>query len=253
MASWSSSAPTLPSGSSWGNTETASYTENTWKMTLTMKSARGIGNTYYIRIQAKFENGSEGTYYTPNTVYFFASGDYKGYTPPSSGVTLTRYYTGTSSTAQTQSGGSTTAGVTKTSGSYSPGIAAYDSVSFPAGIYYSMTYNANGGSGAGPGGVQVLSGQKYTVLTNPFTRQGYAFTAWNTKADGSGTSYAPGKTFTPSSGITFYAQWVKSNIPVYVNVNGVIHQVEKAYVNVGGAIKEATVYANVNGIIKTLI
>lgn len=253
MATWSSSAPTLPSGSSWGNTETASYTENSWKMTLTMKSARGIGTTYYIRIQAKFEKGSEGTYYPPDSVYFFADGNYKAYTPPDVGVTLTRYYTGTSSTAQTQSGGSTVAGVSKYSGRYSSGIAAYDTVSFPAGIYYGMIYDPNGGSGPSPGGALVLSGQKYTVGANTFTRQGYEFTTWNTKSDGSGTSYAPGKTFTPSGGMTFCAQWVKANIPVYVNVNGVIHQVEKAYVNVGGTIKEATVYANVNGTIKTLI
>src|SRR5699024_10520410 len=47
---------------------------------------------------------------------------------------------------------------------------------------------------------------------NGFTRTGYAFTGWNTAADGSGTSYADAAdyTVTPATGdatVTLYAQW----------------------------------------------
>ena len=46
-----------------------------------------------------------------------------------------------------------------------------------------------------------------TVPDNPFTRDGYVFTGWNTAADGSGTAYAAGETITPTGDITLYARW----------------------------------------------
>ncbi|WP_161934642.1 InlB B-repeat-containing protein, partial [Lactococcus lactis] len=39
---------------------------------------------------------------------------------------------------------------------------------------------------------------------------GYTFTGWNTSADGSGTSYAPGADLTLSNDTTLYAQWQKA-------------------------------------------
>ncbi len=46
------------------------------------------------------------------------------------------------------------------------------------------------------------------VSTNEFTREGYTFTSWNTKADGTGDSYEEGSdyTLTPETDI-LYAQW----------------------------------------------
>ena len=71
---------------------------------------------------------------------------------------------------------------------------------------YTISYNANGGSGAPSaqtkdGGIDLsLSG----ILP---TRAGYVFKGWNTAADGSGTSYASGATFTGNADTTLYAQW----------------------------------------------
>lgn len=42
------------------------------------------------------------------------------------------------------------------------------------------------------------------------------------------------------------------NLPIYINPNGTIEAVTKAYLNVGGIIKECTVYLNVDGTIKEL-
>ena len=64
---------------------------------------------------------------------------------------------------------------------------------------YTVTYNANGASG----GSVPMDNNKYqqgatvTVLGNTGTlvKTGYAFAGWNTKADGTGTSYAAGATF----------------------------------------------------------
>lgn len=40
-----------------------------------------------------------------------------------------------------------------------------------------------------------------------FTREGFAFSGWNTKADGSGTTYADKGYCTPKEDMTLYAQW----------------------------------------------
>ena len=52
----------------------------------------------------------------------------------------------------------------------------------------------------------------------------YTFSGWNTKSDGSGTSYAPGATFTmPAANMTLYAKWASNAGPVHTiaAVNGV--------------------------------
>lgn len=246
MATWSSTAPNLPNGSSWGNITTDTLTLNTLKITLTMKSARGTGNTFYIRISAKFDVGSYGTYYPPDNVFFFVGNDYKAYnTPGSDGKTLTKYYTATGS-------GSRTAGVSRKNGDYiGSGVAAYGNISIPNVITYTITYKSNGGTGTSTSQIKT-SGTNITLLDNPFTYTGYSFSEWNTAADGSGTSYQAGATYSTDANATLYAQWVKSSLPIYGNVGGTIHQVEKIYANVGGTIKECTVYANVGGVIKTL-
>jgi outer membrane protein OmpA-like peptidoglycan-associated protein len=47
-----------------------------------------------------------------------------------------------------------------------------------------------------------------TALTrNRFTRAGYAFTRWNTAANGKGLSYANGVTYAFASSVALYAQW----------------------------------------------
>ena len=78
--------------------------------------------------------------------------------------------------------------------------------------HYTITFNANGGNGS-------MAEQRVTgtgnypayvkLNTNIFTpsQEGYRFTGWNTKADGTGTSYSNGQTIPITSSITLYAQW----------------------------------------------
>ena len=48
-----------------------------------------------------------------------------------------------------------------------------------------------------------------TLTSNTFTKSGYTFAGWNTAADGTGTSYSDGASFTmPTSDETLYAQWI---------------------------------------------
>lgn len=76
---------------------------------------------------------------------------------------------------------------------------------------YTVSYNANGGSGTTASSSHTYGVAK-TLTANEFTRTGYTFKGWNTKADGSGTSYTNSQsvsnlTSTNGSTVTLYAQW----------------------------------------------
>ena len=71
---------------------------------------------------------------------------------------------------------------------------------------HTVTFDANGGVGATITQA-FLPGQSVTLRANTFTREGYAFKGWNTKADGSGTSYADKASVTLSADTTLYAVW----------------------------------------------
>ena len=71
---------------------------------------------------------------------------------------------------------------------------------------YTISYNANGGSGA-PSSQTKDGGIDLTLSSTVPTRSGYTFVGWNTQPDGSGTSYASGATFTGNADTTLYAQW----------------------------------------------
>ena len=72
---------------------------------------------------------------------------------------------------------------------------------------YSITYNANGGSGSMEP-TEGAVGSTVMVKYNIFIKAGKAFNGWNTKADGSGTRYTEGQQITLNSNMTLYAQWV---------------------------------------------
>ena len=71
---------------------------------------------------------------------------------------------------------------------------------------YTVTYDANGGSGA-PGSQTKTYGAALTLSSTKPTRTGYTFSGWNTAANGSGTSYAVGASYTANASVTLYAQW----------------------------------------------
>ena len=78
-----------------------------------------------------------------------------------------------------------------------------------------INFDGNGSTGGSTASQQIAAGNSASLNANGFTRNGYAFTGWNTAADGSGTSYADGAdyTVTPATGdatVTLYAQWAPS-------------------------------------------
>lgn len=73
-------------------------------------------------------------------------------------------------------------------------------------ISYTISYNANGGSGA-PGSQTKTHGTDLTLSSTKPTRNGYKFSKWTTGKDGSGTNYASGATYNTNANITLYAIW----------------------------------------------
>ena len=71
---------------------------------------------------------------------------------------------------------------------------------------YTITYNANGGSGAPSTGTKAYGISETLSSTQP-TRDGYTFTGWNTEAGGSGTAYSAGGSYKANASVTLYAQW----------------------------------------------
>ena len=72
-----------------------------------------------------------------------------------------------------------------------------------------VNYDANGGTGAGPSNQTKEYGTDLTLSGSPggFVREGYSFAGWNTSADGAGTSYSPGATYSTNAAATLYAVW----------------------------------------------
>jgi uncharacterized repeat protein (TIGR02543 family) len=77
-----------------------------------------------------------------------------------------------------------------------------------------VVYRANGGSGAVPAdSAPYPSGTMIRIGYNTGNLQsaGKNFVSWNTRADGTGTSYAPGQGITITSNLTLYAQYVSGS------------------------------------------
>ncbi len=95
--------------------------------------------------------------------------------------------------------------------------------SFTANTYV-VKFNYNGGSGS-------MSDQEFTydqaqnLSKNTFKRSGYTFTGWNTKQNGSGTSYSDeayvqNLTTVSNGEVILYAQWTANSYDVTLKANG---------------------------------
>ena len=69
-----------------------------------------------------------------------------------------------------------------------------------------VTFCANDGTNA-PITQKVPKNIAAALNLNSFTRPGYTFTGWNTKADGSGSIYQDGQEVTLNANLDLYAQW----------------------------------------------
>lgn len=91
------------------------------------------------------------------------------------------------------------------SGSYKGTLSASSSISVAAKTSYTVSYNANGGSGA-PSAQTKLYGTTLTLSDTKPIRTGYAFQGWATSLSGNVT-YAAGASYTANAAVTLYAVW----------------------------------------------
>jgi uncharacterized repeat protein (TIGR02543 family) len=88
---------------------------------------------------------------------------------------------------------------------------------------YTVTYNANNAtSGTAPANQTKTYGVDLTLAANTgnLARSGYTFNGWNTQADGTGTHYASGATYTANTGVTLYAEWKENTYTVTFDAQG---------------------------------
>ena len=86
---------------------------------------------------------------------------------------------------------------------------------------YTVSYSANGGSGA-PGSQTKTYGVTLTLSSTTPTRSGYTFQGWATSASG-GVAYSPGGSYTDNAAVTLYAVWSEdgpTTYSVWYNANG---------------------------------
>jgi uncharacterized repeat protein (TIGR02543 family) len=69
-----------------------------------------------------------------------------------------------------------------------------------------VTYTPNGGTGSNIIDT-VTANTYYTIRANPYSRTGYTFVNWNTRADGLGVTYNAGQSVYLTASLTLYAQW----------------------------------------------
>jgi len=87
------------------------------------------------------------------------------------------------------------------------------------GSSYTVSYNANGGSGA-PTAQKKAQDVTLKLSTTTPTRTGYTFNGWNTNNSGTGTNYAAGANYTANASVTLYAKWNPINYSISYNLNG---------------------------------
>ena len=76
---------------------------------------------------------------------------------------------------------------------------------------YTITFNANGGSGV-PDDQTKWYGETLTLPTTVPTRPGYDFAGWATSATATSAAYSAGGDYTPNSAATLYAVWERAYI-----------------------------------------
>lgn len=144
--------------------------------------------------------------------------------------------TANSKTGYTHSGWSCSNGKTYTVSQMSQGLPVKDVITaYETSLTFTPTYTENkytiafNGNGNTGGSMSSLTNVGYddskTLTANAFTKTGYTFNGWNTKADGSGTSYADKASVSKLSAtngatVTLYAKWKANSYTIKFNANG---------------------------------
>lgn len=162
---------------------------------LTLSKGTGVSTIYY-----KVNGASSYTSTTTNKTLSVNRGTtYYYYGVPQTGYTMN------SCTSSSPCSGTMTSSVTKT-------LTASRKT-------YTISYNANGGTGA-PAAQTKTYGVALTLSNTKPVKIGYPFLGWATNSSGTGTIYQPGGSFTTNANTTLYAKYstTLTNYTVYLDV-----------------------------------
>ncbi len=123
-------------------------------------------------------------------------------TPNRTGYTFTGWYTA-------KSGGTRVTSSTKVTVAGDHTLYAHWSLNT-----YTVSFDGNGAESGTVSSLKCDYGRSYTFPANGFVREGYTFTQWNTREDGSGQAYREGASFSnlrESGALTLYAIWDQPN------------------------------------------
>lgn len=165
------------------------------KYNLTLNKGTGVSTIYY-----KVNGASSYTSTTANKTLSVNSGTtYYYYGVPQTGYTMN------SCTSSSPCSGTMTSSVTKT-------LTASRKT-------YTISYNANGGTGA-PSSQTKTYGITLTLSNTKPVKIGYPFLGWTINSNGTGTLYQPGGSFTTNANTTLYAKYstTLTNYTVYLDV-----------------------------------
>ena len=84
---------------------------------------------------------------------------------------------------------------------------------------YTVTYDANGGTGA-PENQTKTYGETLTLSSTKPTRTGYSFVGWATSNTATTAEYQPGGSYTKNASVTLYAVWEVKTYTVMYDANG---------------------------------
>lgn len=207
-----------PSGIIWGPEVTSTVNNNAGRLGIYLTvSSSGVTSTVYVQVWFWSKYGVEDTY---NTLYFNWNATYASTSvgnvsvnhPVSSGsgwstsnqsqiYSSSRQYTRTSSNQTINV--ATRLSTIETIGRE---ISFSASTTVPAIETHTVSYNANGGSGA-PTSQTKVYGSVLILSTQVPTRPGYKFLGWGTSSTDRTPDYQPGSQYGVDADITLYAIW----------------------------------------------
>ena len=213
---WTTTAPTLPSGSSYASVGSWNTTKNKYSTAGSIAIARLATNQVSIRFTLNTNTGSTSTFAPPGYMDFKVGDSTKSYAWGAN-ISKTVYWTGTLNKDATIA---TAAGAHDSGSVFSHATYLSKNAKGPAYVTTNtITYHANNGSGSTATQSKTY-GSSVNLYSCGWTKTGYTFDHWDTAADGSGTDYSAGQSYSTNADLTLYAIWVQNVFTVSYNANG---------------------------------
>lgn len=189
---------------------------NAFRAVLVYETTATSDTSYTLRAQVKCQMGDghdSGSNFTGSATVNGSSASAKGSGYYSAGTTSGVIATKSLAITRTHSAQSITLKGTVTSNYTWSGKSstASGTITVPAKPSYTISFNANGGSGA-PGNQTKWYGESLTLSSTKPTRSGYDFLGWSTSSSATSATYSAGGSYTANSAATLYAVWKRAYI-----------------------------------------